>query len=224
MKTLHLTLTTFATLMLITACGGGGDEAVLTTETPSTTTTTNNPTPTGCTAAPISTTGYSLVFKRCSVTGVAEYYDKTECVRDNASGLIWEGKPATGTRANTNVYTNYDSTFDFQKPHNGSFEKPTQAHIDAPSNSIGFKNAVNNSNLCGLNNWRIPLRIELQSIQTSSGIVDANWFPNTALSFYWSSSLTPSLPNNLAIVVNFTNGGYGDFGRNTSQSVRLVSH
>lgn len=220
MKTLHLTLTTITTVMLITACGGGGDEATTTSETPSTTTT--NPTPTGCSPAPIASTGYSLVFKGCNGAGVAEYYDKTECVRDNASGLIWEGKPASGNRASTNVYTNYDSTVDRQKPHNGSFAKPTQAHIDSPSNSIGYQNAVNGSKLCGFNNWRMPLKIELQGIQQSNGKADANWFPNTVSSFYWSMSLTPSLPANLAIVVNFNNGGFGDFGRETQQAVRLV--
>ena len=70
------------------------------------------PTPTACTAAAIGSTGYSLVFKGCSAANVAEYYDKTECVRDNASGLIWQGQtPAgTGLRANDQRKTNYDST------------------------------------------------------------------------------------------------------------------
>ena len=27
-------------------------------------------------------------------------YDKTECVKDNITGLMWEGKPASGTRGN----------------------------------------------------------------------------------------------------------------------------
>lgn len=204
--------------MLITACGGGNDEAAATSETPSTTTTTN-PTPTGCASAPITSTGYSLVFKSCNVAGVAEYYDKTECVRDNASGLIWEGKPASGIRSSTNVYTNYDDITTQQKSVGVS---PSQSEVEANSNSVGYKNSVNNQALCGFNNWRMPLKIELQGIQQINGKADVNWFPNTVSSFYWSMSLTPSLPANLAIVVNFNNGGFGDFGRETQHSVRLV--
>lgn len=218
MKTVHLTLITIAIATLITGCGGGGGDETTSTES-SATNTTSTPTPTGCTPAPIAPTGYSLVFKGCSVAGAAEYYDKTECIRDNVSGLIWEGKPASGSRANTNVYTNFDDPTKAQK---GVLFSPSQGEIDANSNSVGFKNSVNNQMLCGFNNWRMPLKIELQGIQQSNGKVDANWFPNTVSGFYWSMSLTPSLPENLAIVVNFNNGGFGDFGRELPQAVRLV--
>ena len=49
---------------------------------------------------------YSLVPK----TGGT--YTEEECVKDNLTGLIWEGKtasPAT-TRLGTSTYTNFDST------------------------------------------------------------------------------------------------------------------
>ena len=44
-------------------------------------------------------------------------YDKTECVQDNNTGLVWEGKtasPAT-SRLGTSTYTNYDDTSSAQK-------------------------------------------------------------------------------------------------------------
>jgi len=114
---------------------------------------TPTPTPTACTAAPINPTEpYSLVFKGCDANNVATYYDKTECVRQNSTGLIWQGQMPAGSgdlRANDQYKTNYDSTIELQKSNNGSPKAPTQAEIDASTNSIGFKNAVNLSNLCG---------------------------------------------------------------------------
>ena len=154
---------------------------------------TPTPTPTACTAAATGSTGYSLVFKGCDAANVAEYYDKTECVRDNASGLIWQGQTAAGTglRANDQYKTNYDSTTAFQKYNGTGYVAPTQADIDASTNSIGFKNAVNASNLCGSAVWRLPTKDELLGIvkTSQSPTIDNAWFPNTQLnSSYWTSS------------------------------------
>ncbi|TXT33141.1 MAG: hypothetical protein FD135_5549, partial [Comamonadaceae bacterium] len=69
----------------------------------------------------------------------------TECVKDNISGLTWEGKTATGPRAGSLAYTNYDNTAAAQ----GWFGlNPTPAQIDAATNAVGYKNAVNASALC----------------------------------------------------------------------------
>ena len=222
---LNIPFSLLLTASLLASCGGGDSPAETPTDPMVTAPTpTPSPTPTACTAAPVSNTGYSLVFKGCNTSNVAEYFDKTECVRDNATGLIWEGKSPSGNRAYTNVYTNFDSTSDPQKLSNGSYINPNLADINASNNTIGYQNSVNSANLCGLSNWRMPLRLELQSIQAANGKVDTNWFPNTVASFYWSTSLTPALPRNQAIVVNFNSGGYGDFGRESMQSVRLVRH
>ena len=54
-------------------------------------------------------------------------FAKEECVQDNNTGLIWEGKPTTGTRAASNTYTNYDAT-------------TGGTNITIGTNSIGFVN------------------------------------------------------------------------------------
>ena len=118
-------------------------------------------------------------------------YDKTECVQDNNTGLIWEGKtasPAT-SRLGTSTYTNYDSTTSHQK-WNGVWSNPNQTEIDASTNSIGYKNSVNTSALCGYMDWRMPTREELEGILASSGSqkIDTAWFPNTQAHYYWTSS------------------------------------
>ncbi len=185
-----------------------------------------------CTAAANASTGYSLVFKGCSVANVAEYYDKTECVRDNATGLIWQGQtPAgTGLRANDQFKTNYDSITELQKDSigagvSGVYIAPTQAEVDVGSNSIGFKNSINETNLCGSSAWRLPTQGELLGIvkTTEYPAIDKMWFPNTANLSYWTSSPHPGYVQ-LAGYVYFYNGGYGGALRdfNGGYLVRLV--
>ena len=120
------------------------------------------------------------------------FYDKTECVKDFTTGLVWEGKPASGTRSGSNRYTNYDSTSSAQKWVSGTtFTNPTQDDIDASTNSIGYVNLVNaGSGLCGFTDWRRPTLDELQGILASSGNprIDTGWFSNALIDSYWSSS------------------------------------
>ena len=171
------------------------------------------------TAAGVIDPRFSLVAKASGGT-----YDKTECVKDNSTGLVWEGKtasPAT-SRLGTSYYTNYDSTSSAQK-WNGT--NPTQTEIDAITNSIGYKNSVNTSALCGYTDWRMPTKEELQGILASSGIpkIDTTWFPNTRASFYWSSS--PYVGNSsYAWYVYFGDGGVDVSGylRVSISRVRLV--
>jgi hypothetical protein len=149
--------------------------------------------------------------------GSGDFYDKTECVKDAGTGLIWEGKPLDGFRKWNNVYTNYDSTTALQiKVGASPAVAPTQAQIDAGTNSIGYKNAVNAINLCGASNWRLPTKDELLTIVRVKSTVspyttiDNYWFPNTDAWVYVTSTA----------VVNFANqvwGVYFNYGdaRNT---------
>jgi Protein of unknown function (DUF1566) len=184
------------------------------------------PIPTACTAATIGSTGYSLVFKGCSAANVAEYYDKTECVRDNASGLIWQGQtPAgTGLRANDAYKTNFDSTTALQKGVGSAYVAPTQADIDASTNSVGYKNAINATILCGSSAWRLPTPNELfgiVNINPVAPMIDAGWFPNTPMyGWYWTSS--PSASAYLALVVSFYDGHVDDDNRNVFVNYPLV--
>ena len=153
-------------------------------------------------------------------------YDKTECVQDNNTGLIWEGKtasPAT-SRLGTSTYTNYDDANSAQKYNGSAYVNPTPAEIDASTNSIGYRNSVRTLNLCGYTDWRLPTKEELQGILASSGSprIDTAWFPNTQESFYWSSS--PYVGNSDdAWNVNFVNGYvYDYYYRNYGYAVRLV--
>ena len=151
------------------------------------------------------------------------FYDKTECVQDNNTGLVWEGKPTTDTRAATLTYTNYDDVGSAQKYNGSTYANPTQTEIDASTNSMGYKNAVNASALCGYTDWRLPTKEELQGIVASSGSprIDTTWFPNMQVSFYWSSSPYVGY-SNFAWGIDFYNGSVNVNYRSSGSLVRLV--
>ncbi len=159
---------------------------------------TPTPTPTTCTAAPINPAEpYSLVFKGCDENNVATYYDKTECVRQNSTNLIWQGQLPSGTnelRGNDRFLTNfYDDSTAQQKFDQtaGIFVPATAEEIHGSYNSLGFKNEVNASRLCGSDAWRLPGKDELLGLVKTSETpkIDNAWFPNTPLNgVYWTSS------------------------------------
>jgi PKD repeat protein len=142
------------------------------------------------------------------------------CVKDNVTGLIWENKTTDGgLRDVSNTYTNYDSTTAAQLPTGGI---PTQAQIDAATNSVGFKNAVNATGLCGATDWRIPDLNELRDLwnysATAQNGFDPRWI-NGRASIVTSSVYSATQPQNNWIF--FT--GLDAFGlRSNSYSVNLV--
>jgi hypothetical protein len=148
------------------------------------------------------------------------------CTRDNTTGLIWEVKttdahPVSGLRDMSNSYTNYDNP---AQPQKSDGSKPTQAEIDAATNSIGFAQAVNARNLCGQSDWRMPSQDELFGLVAwgTTPTISPSFFPNTPSSYFWSGSPS-AFYSNYAWLVNFVYGlvnGYGD--RSHGLSVRLV--
>jgi Protein of unknown function (DUF1566)/Repeat of unknown function (DUF5648) len=97
----------------------------------------------------------------------------TDCVKDNITGLIWEGEPlyVSGGNALTNARS---STLPFTN---------IPSHIAA----------INASNMCGFSDWRLPTRRELESLAyygsiTGGVLTDPTWIPNSSTSGYWSST------------------------------------
>lgn len=255
MKTYTRSLITFAVIVLLTACGGGSDgEATATTETPTPALAGTlapeptaspipapTPSPLTCVAPAIGSTGYSLVFKGCDAANVPQFYDKTECVRDNATGLIWEGKTTSGLRASTNTYTNYDDTSGLQKIVGVSggrfiYTTPTFADLYASTNSLGYQDAVNATNLCGYGKWYRPSVDQLNTLVKPSEfpLIDNFWFPNmppisisddphTRIYVYLTSTRYPTTSENVSWYISFDHipsGGY--FSRGAREYIRLV--
>ena len=154
-------------------------------------------------------------------------FARTECVKDNVTGLIWEGKAASGLRAGTSTYTHYDDATQPQRWNGSASVNPTLAEIDAASNSVGYKNYVNSVALCGYTDWRLPTVDELQGI-VDYGVaypgptIHTVWFPNTSSNWYWTSSPYVGLAFNAWYVYFdvgyvFNGGRGGPYG-----AVRLV--
>ncbi len=162
--------------------------------------------------------------------GSGGYYDKTECVKDNVTGLIWQGQTAAGTglRGNDKKFTNYDSTGN-QIFSLGIYIPATQTQIDSPLNSGGFKIAVNASNLCGSSAWRLPTRGELSTLR-KTGVnpnIDGDWFPNTTDLYWtsstWTSAITTTTDDSIAWLSVFYTGADSAYAqRRGSFPVRLV--
>ena len=160
--------------------------------------------------ASINAKSYSEVPKASGGT-----WARTECVKDNITGLMWEGKTASGTRAGSNTYTNYHSSY-----------YGTQDQMDAGSNTYGYVAAVNASGLCGFTDWRLPTAKELQTL-VNYGVaypgptIDTTWFPNTQGSWYCSSS--PYVGDSSgAWVVYFDDGGVSATATATATTTMCV--
>jgi hypothetical protein len=133
-------------------------------------------------------------------------YATTECVKDNLTGLVWEGKPTTGERASGNNYSNYGDS--------------------SSADASAYVTIVNTAKLCGYSNWRLPTSDELRALLDYSVVnpdpnLDVTWFPNTLPSPYWTSS--PYLgSSSKAWAVNFANGYVSSSTRSGKLPVRLV--
>lgn len=134
-------------------------------------------------------------------------YSREECIKDNVTGLIWEGKTASGPRAGSNVN-----------------------HTNRGDSSVGdasaYVNAVNDASLCGANDWRLPTAGELQTLVDygrphPGPTIDTTWFTHTVSASYWSSSGNVGGTDG-AWTVNFQTGGVGIDVRGFGHAVRLV--
>jgi hypothetical protein len=148
---------------------------------------------------------YSVVPDPSGIAGLN--FAKTSCVKDNITGLMWEGKPADGG------YRDYRKTF-------------TNYGDGRVGDASAYVAAVNAAGLCGASDWRLPTADELQSI-VDYGVAlpgpttDTTWFPNTVGNWFWSSS--PFVGGaDYAWYVNFYNGYVYHYHRAYPGYVRLV--
>ncbi|MFP8777862.1 DUF1566 domain-containing protein [Hydrogenophaga sp. RWCD_12] len=142
-------------------------------------------------------------------------YAVTTCIRDSVTGLMWEGKTATGERAGSNLYTN-DGT-------------------GAADDASGYVTNVNAAGLCGYNDWRMPTAFELQTLLDYGAGYPAGtstydtWFPNSRtlsdgislIISYWAVKT----PNAYAPFFVSFNDGYianSTLSNTSRRSVRLV--
>lgn len=114
------------------------------------------------------------------------------CVRDNQSGLIWEVKTVeSGLHDINNTYSWYDP----DDKTNGGFAGKANGGVCTGSNcdTDSYIKAVNAQKLCGLADWYLPSKFELNTIVDKSvpppGPTFAKaYFPEALAGQYWTDT------------------------------------
>lgn len=148
------------------------------------------------------------------------------CVRDNATGLVWEVKTSdSGLRDAAHRYV----WLSFDVGNGGVSGGAILADfcggtIGTDCNTENYVSFVNGSNYCGANDWRLPTQMELLTLVHAGNIrpaIDAGFFPNTASVPYWSSLTYAVNPLN-AWGVHFGYGATHAVPKSEPNAVRLV--
>jgi hypothetical protein len=141
---------------------------------------------------------------------VVDAYPLTDCVRDNKTGLIWEGKPTDGVRSFANRYKFNDKI---------------------PSINVGltavYETDVKNALLCGFSDWRMPEIYELMTLvdysiafSSQAPRLSVTWFPNSKTN-YWSG--TADAQGSIGWTFSVTDGAtFATISQAADQPVRLV--
>ncbi|MDD5299360.1 MAG: DUF1566 domain-containing protein [Gallionella sp.] len=114
------------------------------------------------------------------------------CVKDNQSGLMWEVKTAEpGLQNINNTYTWYDP----DNTTNGGFAGKAKGGVCSGSDcdTDSYIKAINAKKLCGLTDWYLPSRFELNSIVDTSisppgPTIAKAFFPESVAGKYWTDT------------------------------------
>lgn len=157
-------------------------------------------------------------------------HPRTSCIRDDVTGLVWEGKEAAGQRSGSNVYTHYD---DPTQPQKNAYPdpdvNPTLAEINAANNTVGYVSYVNGIALCGFTDWRLPTSDELHGVMDYSRArpavkLNTDWFvnaPSAPWAYHWTSDAGYAFPS-IAWYVDFESGNISTIDRYRGLRLRLV--
>ncbi|OUD14366.1 hypothetical protein TPSD3_08600 [Thioflexithrix psekupsensis] len=179
-------------------------------------------------------------FTKISATGQALSAAATEwsCVQDNVTGLMWEVKQGGNGKVGDEGLHDADDRYNWYNTDpdtNGGADGYAdddgaicygyqKDNPDTYCNTQAYVARVNVAGYCGYKDWRMPNREELRSIVhygRRGPVIDADYFPNTRSSWYWSSSPVVGYPYS-AWYVPFHYDGDGHGGRNNYNHVRLV--
>jgi hypothetical protein len=109
---------------------------------------------------------------RAGINAMSYSWTDPSCIKDNVTGLLWEGKTTSGLRSVNNTYTNLGDR--------------------SASDASTYVAQVNASALCGFTDWRLPSLEELRGLvhfgSVGSTAIDSTAFPHTAASSYWTAT------------------------------------
>ncbi len=171
-----------------------------------------------------------FVFTKLDNTGTAladqnQDYATTpwSCMQDEVTGKMWEVKTDdNGLHDKDWTYSWYNSS-GISDGGDAGVSNAGQCVDNRNCDTQKFIIAVNQAQLCGFSDWRLPTRHELISLMNFGASVapyiDNNYFVNHAAASYWSGSPT----NVLSVAyVNYSEFGAGSVSRFEDLAVRLV--
>lgn len=149
------------------------------------------------------------------------------CVLDQFTGLVWEVKldqPGLQDRYNTYSWFNPDEDASGELDYRGKADGG-QCKGSA-CDTHDYTEAINEAELCGFTDWRMPTRDELGSISdprktNTPPSINTNYFPNTQAGEYWSGN-DYQFHWNTAWVWSFDNGLDRVEWKESPRYVRLV--
>jgi hypothetical protein len=147
-----------------------------------------------------------------------------DCIQDNVTGLVWEGKTAaTGLRSMNNTY----SWFNSDAASNGGVAGTSNGGACTGTGACDTETyvaAVNTAALCGFSDWRLPSAQELTTLldlSVASGASVNSAIVNQAAGLYWTASQNAAVGTG-ATYVDFDSGSVGYMDKNQPAYVRLV--
>lgn len=183
--------------------------------------------------------GFSFTKIAASGAALASSASQWSCVKDNVTGLIWELKTDDGgLHDKDDSYVWYESDPrlgngglpGYEKASDYDASRADQTCFGFSSgnsasycNTKAFVNRVNQASYCGVNNWRLPTREELNSLvdYETSPKIDTGYFPLIQNSYYWTSVPYAYL-NKHVWTISFQYGGGSPWEKHYNYPVVLV--
>lgn len=150
------------------------------------------------------------------------------CVRDDATGLVWEAKTAEpGLQRLTHRYAWSNTDPSTNGSDAGGTTETSWCGETLNGQACTTENyviAVNAQQLCGAADWRLPTQRELLTLVhagRNNPTIDTAFFPHTANDVYWAANNYALIPA-FAWGVNFAYGAANADYKSRPYRVRLV--
>ena len=171
--------------------------------------------------------GFSYIKLDSAGNALAANATSWDCVKDSVTGLMWENKVNNATHlrhtGHTYAWRNTDNASNAGDA--GSLGTNTcNGTLVGGCNTEAYVAAVNAATLCGKSDWKLPTREQLEIIVNygiSSPAIDTNYFSDTQINWYWSSSSYASYTPGAWKVV-FMDGSRQYWPKTGAYYVRLV--